>query len=110
MNYNIFEKICTNIVTGEYMEIISFTLDTCKPAKQIEETLEAILPEINQEQKKKINLIKMDVLQQKEIADKFKVSAIPTIVVIDDSKENGRILGFYPREELKTKIKTLLVS
>jgi len=90
------------------MEILSFTLDSCPPAKMIETLLENMLPEINADLKTKAELIKVEASKQKEIVDKFLVTAVPTLLIMHKNQESGRILGFYPREELKTKIKTLL--
>ena len=91
------------------MEILSFTMDNCPPARLVEDAVESLLPEFAADLKKEIKLIKVNVLTQKELASAFQVSAVPAIVALKKEKEVGRLLGFYPREELKTKLKTFLI-
>lgn len=91
------------------MEILSFTMDNCPPARLVEESIESLLPELNADLKKEITLIKINALKQKEVAAAFQIAAVPAIVVLKKEKESGRLLGFYPREEFKTKLKTFLI-
>lgn len=84
-------------------------MDNCPPARLVEETLGSLLPELSLDLKKEIKLIKVNTLKQKEITDGFQVTAVPTIVALHKDKECGRLLGFYTKEELKTKLKTFLI-
>jgi len=90
------------------MEILCFTMSNCPPAKLMEEALTALMPELIADLKPELKLLKLDVEHNRELADQFTITAIPTIVVLRKDHEKGRILGYYPQDELKTKIKTML--
>jgi len=51
-----------------------------------------------------INFIKVDVDDHQELAHKFGVMSIPTLIIFVDGKEVNRIVGAMPEEALTEKI------
>ena len=70
--------------------------------------LETLLKEPDLE--KTFQLTKIDLSADKETAEKFSVTALPASVFIKNNQEVGRINGYYPLHELRTKIKTILAA
>ncbi len=46
----------------------------------------------------------MDIDQSIELAQKFEVSTVPTMLIFKDGKPVDRLIGFMPKENLKTKL------
>ena len=47
----------------------------------------------------------VDVDRQSELADRYKVESLPTIVALKDGREVGRLIGFQNTAKLKSFVK-----
>jgi thioredoxin len=75
----------------------------CPPCKQLKPTIEAL----EKEYEGKIEIRSIDVDQNKDLAEKFKVQAIPTLVFLDaKGNELSRIVGLVPRDTIVGRFKT----
>jgi thioredoxin 1 len=54
----------------------------------------------------KIGALNVD--NSREIAGKYSIMSVPTIIFFKDGEEVDRIVGLSPRDVLKVKIQTLL--
>ncbi|EGT5291437.1 thioredoxin, partial [Clostridioides difficile] len=43
-----------------------------------------------------------------ELAQKFEVSTVPTMLIFKDGKPVDRLIGFMPKENLKNKIESYM--
>jgi thioredoxin len=76
----------------------------CGPCKELKPTIEAL----EQEYAGKIEIKSIDVDQEKDLAVKFNVQAVPTLVFLDkDGKELARIVGAVPKDTLVGRFKVL---
>ena len=74
----------------------------CPPCKELKPTIEAL----EKEYEGKIEIKSIDVDQSKDIAQKFKVQAIPTLVFLDaKGNELSRIVGLVPRDTIVGRFK-----
>ena len=85
--------------------MIDFWADWCGPCH----ALNPLLKDISYEMKDKIKIIKVNVDDQKEIAKKFKIASMPTMVLYHqnfphDNGELERIVGVKDKEFLKQRI------
>ena len=53
------------------------------------------------EQLEDIDVIKVDVDEERELAVKFGIQAVPTLVLIKDKQEIARTQGYHDLEDLK---------
>lgn len=53
------------------------------------------------EQEPDVEFYYMDVDQTGDIAEKYQVRSIPTLVLIKDGKETNRAVGFIPENQVK---------
>jgi len=75
----------------------------CPPCKEMKPIIEALEKEYDG----KIEIKSIDVDQNKDLADKFKVQAIPTLVFLDaKGNELSRIVGLVPRDTIVGRFKT----
>lgn len=72
--------------------LVDFYTTWCGPCKMISPILEQL---------KNIDVIKVDAEEEAEIANKFKISAVPTLVLIKDKQEIARTQGYHDLEELE---------
>ena len=75
--------------------LVDFYADWCGPCKMMENVLESI----------DANILKVNVDMHLQIAKKFGVMSIPTIILFEDGKELRKNIGFMPREELEEFLK-----
>lgn len=83
----------------EGVSVVDFYADWCGPCKMIAPVFEELSKEIP------ANFIKINVDNSQDIAAKFQVASIPTLVILKDGKEVDRIVGFVPKPSLESKIK-----
>ena len=76
--------------------LVDFWAPWCAPCKMIAPTLN----EIAEEEGDKITIAKVNVDQNKELAQKFKIRNIPTLIVFKNGKEQKRIMGVKPKKAL----------
>ena len=75
--------------------LVDFYADWCGPCKMMGNVLESI----------DANILKVNVDMHLQIAKKFGVMSIPTIILFEDGKELRKNIGFMPREELEEFLK-----
>jgi len=74
----------------------------CPPCKELKPTIEAL----EKEYEGKIEIRSIDVDQNKDLAQKFGVQAIPTLVFLDaKGNELSRIVGLVPRDTIVGRFK-----
>ena len=84
--------------------IIDFYADWCMPCRMMGPVFEAL----SEEYEKKLKFMKLDTENEFELASKFQVQGIPSLLVMNKGKEVNRLVGFMPKEALKSKIDTIL--
>jgi len=60
-----------------------------------------ILEEVSDEMKDEANFGKIDIDKEVEIASKYQVTSIPTLILFKDGKEVDRIIGLKDAKALK---------
>ena len=84
--------------------VVDFFATWCGPCKM----LAPVFEELGTEMDGKAKFFKLDVDQSLEIAQQFSVSTVPTMIIFKNGKEVQRIVGFVPKEQIKSKIKAHL--
>jgi thioredoxin 1 len=86
-----------SIVSGDKPVLIDFFATWCGPCKM----LAPIIAEIAEEKEGTLVVAKADVDEEIELANKFGVSSIPTVVLVKDGAEVDRFVGFRPKEAIE---------
>jgi len=84
--------------------IIDFWADWCGPCKMMAPVFE----ELSSEFKGKLKFAKVNVDENSGLAAKFGIRGIPCLVVAKNGEEVDRIVGYVPRDVLKSKIANVL--
>ena len=100
MSIKVTNKDFENIISNNNITLIDFYADWCGPCK----ALSPIIDEIAKSETH-IAVGKVNVEEEKELATKYRVRSIPTMVIFKDGKEVNRLVGFLPKEEILAKIK-----
>jgi len=67
-----------------------------------------IIEEVANEHKEYIEVGKLDVDAFPQIAQKYSVMSIPTVIIFDNGRVVDRIVGAYPKDKFVEKIKKYL--
>ena len=80
------------------LTIVDFYADWCGPCKMMAKSLEEL---------KDIDIIKVNVDENEDLAKEYKVMSIPNLVFIKDGKEIENVVGFMSKYELEDVIERL---
>jgi len=83
------------------LNVLFFKASWCLPCKTLEPIIETVCKELN------IKLTKFNVESSPDIANQLSIMNIPTIIIISNEVEVGRIIGATSKNKLLTKIKSL---
>ena len=86
---NFIDEINANIT------LVDFYADWCGPCKMIAPIIQEIANE-----RTDITIGKVNVDNDAEIAIKYGVSSIPTLIVFKDGKETDRVVGFRQKGDI----------
>jgi len=87
--------------TKKGLVLIDFFADWCMPCIM----MAPVLDEIGGKHKGKIKIGKIDVDDNQELAQKFRVMSIPNFVLFKDGEVVERFVGAMPLEEFEDRLK-----
>lgn len=91
---------------GDKPAIIDFYADWCGPCKMIAPSLE----QLAKEYAGKIDIYKVDVDKETELAQVFGIQGIPALLYIPMTGNPQMLQGALPKDQLKEKIETILLK
>lgn len=80
----------------EGVTLIDFWAEWCGPCKMIV----PIIDELASEFEGKVNVVKINIDNEGDLAARFNVNSIPTLLIIKDGEENKRFIGVTPKSDL----------
>ncbi len=90
-------------MTGKLV-LVDLWAEWCGPCKMMEPVLEEIAGEMEES----LQVVKINIDQNKETPMKFNVMNIPTLLFLKDGKEVDRVIGVVPKKQLVKKIENYL--
>lgn len=91
------ENFNKEVLNSEKPVLVDFWATWCGPCKMIA----PIISEISEEFNNKVKVGKVNVDEEKELAIKYEISSIPTLVIFKNGKISKTLIGFRPKEEIK---------
>jgi len=80
--------------------LVDFWASWCGPCRMLAPVIEEM-----SESAKGVKFGKVDISNEQELAGKFGVMSIPTLILFKDGEEVDRLIGAYPREIIEKWIK-----
>lgn len=87
------------ILNSNGTALVDFYADWCGPCKMIA----PIVAEIAEE-REDVTVGKINVDENNALAIRYGVSSIPTLIVFKNGKEDSRIIGYRPKEDILAKL------
>ena len=96
-----FEK---EVLQSDKPVLVDFFADWCGPCKMMAPVVEQLAEEL--EGKAKVGKLNID--ENMDIAEKYRVMNIPTFLIFKDGQEKERVVGAVSKNELKNKLEQTL--
>jgi len=90
----------TLVLKGQTPTFVDFWAPWCGPCRFVA----PIVEELSQEYVGKVNFYKLNTDEHGEIAVRYGIRGIPTMIIFKNGKEAGRIVGALPKLELKKRL------
>ena len=84
-----------NDITKEGITIVDFYANWCGPCRMLSPVLEEL-----EEENSSISIAKVDVDEARELAMKYKISAIPALLFFKDGNLAATEVGFMSKDDL----------
>ena len=84
--------------------LVDFWAEWCGPCKMLVPVLEELAVDYDG----KLKIAKVNVDNNPNLAQRYKVRSIPNLILIKDGEQVGQIVGALPKGELKGRIDNLL--
>lgn len=86
----------SNIIDSDIPVLVDFYADWCGPCKM----LAPILKQVKDDLGNQIKIIKVDVDKNQELAGKFQVRGVPTMVLFKEGKQLWRQSGVLQKQQI----------
>ncbi|MCI7767397.1 MAG: thioredoxin family protein [Oscillospiraceae bacterium] len=97
------ESFEAEVLGSEGIVIADFYSDSCVPCKR----LSPVLSQIEEELADKLKLVKININFDAELAEKYEVMSVPTLVFFRNGEEISRLGGALKKSEIISEIDKL---
>lgn len=95
-----------NVINSTRPVLVDFYADWCGPCKQ----MPAILKQVKDELKEQVRIIKVDVDRNPQIATKYQIRSIPTLMLFKEGELIWTGMGVRSANEIKKLVKQQIAS
>ncbi|WP_010233449.1 thioredoxin [Clostridium arbusti] len=88
------------VLNSNDVVLIDFFAEWCGPCKM----LTPIVEELSKEMAGKAKVFKVDVDKSGNIAQKYGIMGVPTVIIFKNGTAVDKMVGFQPKEVLKSKL------
>ena len=96
---NFFNEINSNVPT-----LVDFWAEWCGPCRAVS----PIVEEIAKAYAGKLKVLKVNVDENQELASRYGIMSIPTLLFIKNGEEKDKIVGAVSRSKIEDKVKVLI--
>jgi len=98
------QQLAKQIIESEKPVLIDFFADWCGPCHQ----LKPIIASLEKEYADKILFLRIDTDQHRQIAQYFRVQALPTVSFVYNSEVVASLMGVQPKEAYRLRLEQVL--
>ena len=93
-------NFAAEVINSDKLTVIDFFANWCGPCRK----LGPILEEVSEELTAKVKFAKIDTDNNLEMAQKYQVSGLPTLLVFKNGEVVARLVGLMPKSSIITNI------
>ncbi len=101
VNLDNFEE---EVLKSDIPVLVDLWAPWCGPCKAIGATVS----EIAEEYTDKLKVVKLNIDQSPELATKYNIMSIPTLLIFKDGQVDGQIIGLVGKDKIESKFKHLI--
>jgi thioredoxin 1 len=94
----------TEVTKAQGLIMVDFWAPWCAPCRMVSPTVE----ELAKEYQGRMKFLKLNTDENPDIASKYNIMGIPTLMFFKDGRSVDSIVGAVPKQQLKSKIDSLL--
>jgi len=76
--------------------LLDFYSDMCSPCKLLMSDLEALTPELNG-----IEIKKLNIMENYDLTEKYNIRSVPTLIVLKGEENHASYTGYRGKDDLK---------
>jgi len=92
------------VIKAQGLIMVDFWAPWCAPCRMVSPTVE----ELAKEYQGRMKFLKLNTDENPDIASKYNIMGIPTLMFFKDGRSVDSIVGAVPKQQLKSKIDSLL--
>lgn len=94
----------SEVLNSNQVVLVDFSAEWCGPCKM----LAPIIDELSNEVQGNAKVFKVDVDQSRDVAQKYNIMNVPTVIIFKNGEVVDKSIGFQPKEVLKGKLESHL--
>lgn len=98
------ESFDEEVLKSDVLVLADFYSDSCIPCKR----LSPVLAELEEDFDSSLKIVKININFDSELAERYDVQSVPTLVLFDNGTEVERIKGLSRKDDIKEVIEPLI--